>query len=622
MNFSKAIALFALAGLVSVANAALADGGAKFLGNITTSGQIRSDMGTYWNQITPENGCKWGSIHSLSNGNSGTSKFAWDNYDKCEGAYKWAKEKPGERHFKFHALVWGSQYPNFLCKKKNPGITVELTKKYITEWFDAVAAKFPDLEYIDVVNEAIWAGDNYHSGYGKPAAGAEGRSTDDTECGGSYIIEALGGDRVVNGKHQYDFITTAFKMARERWPNAILIYNDYNTLSWQMNEGIELIQTILKNGAPVDVYGQQAHDCKGMSKSDFESKLTRIHNETGLPLVISEYDIGEADDNKQMNDYKNQVPFMWETEWIVGITIWGYINGATWAQNTGIIEKDGRKRAAMVWLEEYFKNNLSKGKSVKITPNGSEIVYSEEKEQEPYNGTAIAIDMKDTIQAEHFDKAGIGFGNDSYSDGSSDNKGDANFRMDEGVDIYWGGTDMKGLVIGYTEPGDWVEYTVDFKQKGPYTIKAVVSSANENSSFKLYVDDIPITDEMFVPKTGEDSWDTYQEIGGKVDSVSTGKHILKVESVGGWFNLDYIVFENIAPPEEPEAIAKTIRLNRNVDTEYEIVNVRGARLGKISAKSAQQAAEVLKYSNMVKSSGIYFLRSRATGKMQSVRVVK
>ena len=78
------LAIVAIAGFVSVANAALADGGAKFLGNITTGGQIRSDMGTYWNQITPENGCKWGSIHSLSNGNSGTSKFAWDNFDKCE----------------------------------------------------------------------------------------------------------------------------------------------------------------------------------------------------------------------------------------------------------------------------------------------------------------------------------------------------------------------------------------------------------------------------------------------------------------------------------------------------------------------------------------------------------
>ena len=451
-KLSLSLAAVAVAGFVSVANAALADGGAKFLGNITTGGQIRSDFAQYWNQITPENGCKWGSIHSLSNGNSGTSKFAWDNFDKCESAYKWAKEKPGERHFKFHALVWGSQYPNFLCKKKNPGITVELTKKYITEWFDAVAAKFPDLEYIDVVNEAIWAGDNYHSGYGKPAAGAEGHSTDDTECGGSYIIEALGGDRVVNGKHQYDFITNAFKMARERWPKAVLIYNDYNTLSWQINEGIELIQTIVKNGAPVDAYGQQAHDCKGMSKSDFESKMTRIHNETGLPLLVSEYDIGEADDTKQKNDYANQIPFMWETPWVAGITIWGYINGSTWVQNTGLIEKDGRKRASMNWLEDYFAKNLDKGKNdVTFTP-------VEPEPQTPFKGKVREIPGK--IEAEDFDVPGKGVNEDgttnaSYSD-DSENHGDSDYRKDDApaVDLYNKAT---GVIVGYNQTGDWLE---------------------------------------------------------------------------------------------------------------------------------------------------------------------
>ena len=93
-RLSLSLAIAAIAGFATVANAAMADGGAKFLGNITTGGQIRSDFAQYWNQITPENGCKWGSIHSLSNGNSGTSKFAWDNFDKCESAYKWAKEKP------------------------------------------------------------------------------------------------------------------------------------------------------------------------------------------------------------------------------------------------------------------------------------------------------------------------------------------------------------------------------------------------------------------------------------------------------------------------------------------------------------------------------------------------
>ena len=606
LSFSLAVA--AIAGFASIANAALADGGAKFVGNITTSGQIRDDMGTYWNQITPENGCKWGSIHSLSNGNSGTSKFAWDNYDKCEGAYKWAKEKPGERHFKFHALVWGSQYPNFLCKKKNPGITVELTKKYITEWFDAVAAKFPDLEYIDVVNEAIWAGDNYHSGYGKPAAGAEGRSTDDTECGGSYIIEALGGDRVVNGKHQYDFITTAFKMARERWPKAVLIYNDYNTLSWQMNEGIELIQTIVKNGAPVDAYGQQAHDCKGMSKSDFESKMTRIHNETGLPLLVSEYDIGEADDNKQKNDYANQIPFMWETPWVAGITIWGYINGATWAANTGIMEKDGRKRAAMTWLEDYFAKNLDKGKNdVTFTP-------VEPEPQTPFKGTARAIPGK--VEAEDFDVPGKGVNEDgstnaSYSD-DSENHGDSDYRKDDAaaVDLYKKAT---GVIVGYNQTGDWLEYTVDVAEAGDYTMTASVATESENASFKLSIDGKSIAE---VPVSGS-SWDDYFDVTADV-TLPAGKHVLRMDVTAEYFDVDFFDFKK----KDEIGIRTKARMETPVLADYDVFDMNGVRLGRMSAYSMSEAVTMLKNSSAIKVQGLYLLRSVSNGAVKSVRIAR
>ncbi|MBO4828667.1 MAG: endo-1,4-beta-xylanase [Fibrobacter sp.] len=607
-KFSLSLAIAAIAGFASVANAALADGGAKFVGNITTSGQIRDDMGTYWNQITPENGCKWGSIHSLSNGNSGTSKFAWDNYDKCEGAYKWAKEKPGERHFKFHALVWGSQYPNFLCKKKNPGITVELTKKYITEWFDAVAAKFPDLEYIDVVNEAIWAGDNYHSGYGKPAAGAEGRSTDDTECGGSYIIEALGGDDVVNGKHQYNFITTAFKMARERWPKAVLIYNDYNTLSWQMNEGIELIQTIVKNGAPVDAYGQQAHDCKGMSKSDFESKMTKIHNETGLPLLVSEYDIGEADDTKQKNDYANQIPFMWETPWVAGITIWGYINGATWAANTGIMEKDGRKRAAMTWLEDYFAQNLSKGKNdVTFTP-------VEPEPQTPFKGKVREIPGK--IEAEDFDVPGKGVNEDgttnaSYSD-DSENHGDSDYRKDDApaVDLYNKAT---GVIVGYNQTGDWLEYTVNIAEAGKYVMTASVAAESESASFSLSIDGKSVAE---VPVSGS-SWDDYKDVTAEV-TLPAGKHILRMDVTAEYFDVDYFNFEF----KNEAAIRTNVHMATPELADYDVFDVNGVRLGRMSAYSLSEAVSMLKNSNSIKIQGVYMLRSVKNGAVKTVRITR
>ena len=606
-KISLSLAIATIAGFSSIANAALADGGAKFVGNITTSGQIRDDMGTYWNQITPENGCKWGSIHSLSNGNSGTSQFAWDNYDKCEGAYKWAKEKPGERHFKFHALVWGSQYPNFLCKKKNPGITVELTKKYITEWFDAVAAKFPDLEYIDVVNEAIWAGDNYHSGYGKPAAGAEGRSTDDTECGGSYIIEALGGDDVVNGKHQYNFITTAFKMARERWPKAVLIYNDYNTLSWQMNEGIELIQTIVKNGAPVDAYGQQAHDCKGMSKSDFESKMTRIHNETGLPLLVSEYDIGEADDTKQKNDYANQIPFMWETPWVAGITIWGYINGATWAANTGIMEKDGRKRAAMTWLEDYFAQNLSKGQNdVTFTP-------VEPEPQTPFKGKPLEVPGK--IEVEDFDIPGKGVNDDgtnnaSYGD-DSENHGDSDYREGTGADLYKKAT---GVALGYNATGDWYEYTINVAEAGEYT--AIASVATEGTgAFTLSLDGKSLA-EFEVTGT---SYDEFADVKQKV-TLPAGEHVLRLDVTQQYFDIDYINF--VKGESEPDAIKTQVRYQTPELADYDVFDVNGVRLGRMSAYSMSEAVSMLKNSNSIKIQGIYMLRSVKNGAVKTVRIAR
>ncbi len=622
-NLSVSLAIAAVAGLASVANAALADGGAKFLGNITTNSSIRSDMGTYWNQLTNENGCKWGSIHSVDN--SGKSKFNFNGFDSCENGYKWAKEKPGERHFKFHALIWGSQKPDFLCTAKNPGITVEKTKQYIIEWFDAVAAKFPDLEYIDVVNEAIWAGNNYHSGYNKPATGAEGISTDDPSCGGTYIIDALGGDPVVNGKHQYTFVKTAFEMARERWPQAKLIYNDYNTLSWQMNEGIEMIQTLLENGAPIDFYGQQAHDCKGMSKSDFESKLTRIHNETGLPLLISEYDIGEADDQKQKNDYANQIPFMWETEWIGGITIWGYINGATWAANTGIMEKDGRKRAAMVWLEEYFANNLDKGKNTtgSITP-------VEPEPQAPFKGEAFAIPGK--IEAEDFDIPGKGRNQDgtsnlSYGDADSDNHGDSHYRDGTGVDLYEKAT---GVVVGYNNEGDWLEYSINVAEAGEYTFFAAVAAAGSTSSFQMSLDGKALTEVISVPaaSSGEDNYDDYNKVSANV-TLPAGKHILRMDVTGAWFDVDYFTFVKGANATDPEPIgggetliAQKVQYNQNTLQDYYVFDMQGVRMGILSAYGFDAAKDILKSSSAVKSSGIYYLRSRTTGKMQSVRVAR
>ncbi|MCF0217214.1 MAG: endo-1,4-beta-xylanase, partial [Fibrobacteraceae bacterium] len=150
MNKIKSLFLVCLGAATFAGAAPFAEGACKFLGNITTGGQVRSDFGNYWNQITAENECKWQSIEG-SRGNY--------NWSGCDAAYNWAKNNGG--HFKFHALLWGSQYPNWLGS-----LDASATKDAITAWFDAVAKHYPDLEMIDVANEAIRTGNNqYHSGY-------------------------------------------------------------------------------------------------------------------------------------------------------------------------------------------------------------------------------------------------------------------------------------------------------------------------------------------------------------------------------------------------------------------------------------------------------------------------
>ena len=320
----------------------LADGAAKFVGNIPVDGEVPSDFAKYWNQITSNDECVWIQIEK----NRGEFDFS-----KCDAIYNWAKENGVL--FKFRTLVWGSQYPGWIRN-----LNVEETRDAITAWFDAVAEHYPDLEMIDVVTEAGRASENqYHSGFGR----------------GNHFVEALGGDN----DGDYNFVTTAFKMARERWPKAILIYNDYNTFQWQRDVGINLINTIKKNGAPVDGYGLQAHDLMTTGSGPtnciqfmtLKKYLQEIIDSTQIPLYITEYDIATLDDEIQKRCYSEQIPLFMEEENIAGITLWGYIYGKTWlscnAKELGCsgIIRDGEDRPAMTWLKEYFAEHKADSKN-------------------------------------------------------------------------------------------------------------------------------------------------------------------------------------------------------------------------------------------------------------------
>ena len=613
----SAVALATAIAAPAFAGPGIADGAAKFVGNITQDNTVpgpNDEFTKLWNQATAENGCKWGSIEG-SRGNY--------NWAGCDAAYKWAKNNGG--HFKFHALLWGSQYPSWL-----PGLSVDETKKAITEWFDAVAKRYPDAEMIDVANEAIRTGNGqYHSNYTQ-----------------TKIIQAMGGDN--NG--DYAFLTTAFKMARERWPDAILIYNDYNSIQWNVDEGINLINTIRKNGAPVDAYGLQAHDLMTqgggangtggggscLNYNTFKSTMEKIHKQTNdFPVLISEYDIGTSDDGIQEQCYKEQIAYWMEDPVVAGITIWGYIYGRTWITGgTSGLVKDGKDRKAMTWMKSYLASN--KGVNNTGLAGGTTV---DPEPQVPYKGTAWAIPGK--IEAEDFDVPGKGRNEDgttnqSYSVGNS-GKGDSEYRKEESVNLYKNGS---GVVIGYNEEGNWYEYTVDVKSTGTYTMYAAVASANATSSFKLSMDGKDITESISVPKasSGEENYSDYNKVNADVN-LTAGKHILRLTVTGSWFDIDYMQFvaQGEKDPEpisssasaEPasssggiDAIGKSLQYVYETRQDFDVFDMQGAFMGRLSGYSFDQAIYTVKNGDVKFAKGVYYIRNKDTKQMMSFTIEK
>lgn len=125
------------------ATAQLSSNPDKFLGNITTDYNV--DYGnepfyTLWNQITPENESKWSSVQ-------GWGRYSW-NWGGVDNCVNYARNHGFP--FKFHTLVWGSQFPGWVRD-------LSASERYdaIVAWMDAVKNRYPDLEMIDVVNEAF-----------------------------------------------------------------------------------------------------------------------------------------------------------------------------------------------------------------------------------------------------------------------------------------------------------------------------------------------------------------------------------------------------------------------------------------------------------------------------------
>lgn len=304
----------------------IATGKDKYLGAAWSPGTASLNFANYWNQVTPENGGKWGSVE-------GTRDVM--NWAQADEAYALAKSKGFP--FKWHTFIWGNQQPAWI-----ESLSTAEQREEIEEWYAAVAARYPDIDQIEVVNEPL------HD----PPRGP---------TNGNYI-EALGG----NGATGWDWIITSFQLARHYFPNAELILNDYSiTNDGNATTNYLTIINLLKDRGLIDAIGDQAHafsTTEAAPMNNHKNNLNRLAA-TGLPIYITELDIdgvltGVVNDPVQVANFQRIFPTFWEHPGVKGVTIWGYVRGFHWrnAQGDWLLYPNGGERPALQWLIRYVQN--------------------------------------------------------------------------------------------------------------------------------------------------------------------------------------------------------------------------------------------------------------------------
>ncbi len=188
-------------------------------------------------------------------------------------------------------------------------------------------------------------------------------------------------------------------------------------------------------------------------------------------------------------------------------------------------------------------------------------VYGASGGQAPYGGTPRAI--PGTIQAEDYDTGGEGV---AYHDTTAGNSG-GQYRSD-GVDIEVTTDSGAGYDVGWTDVGEWLEYTVNVAASGSYTLDLRAASLSTGGTLHVEMDGANVTGTVTLPSTG--GWQNWTTVS-KAVSLTAGGHIMRVAIDSAGFNLNWLRFTSGTPgtcatlPSVPTGLASPSQTTSSVN---------------------------------------------------------
>jgi hypothetical protein len=238
-------------------------------------------------------------------------------------------------------------------------------------------------------------------------------------------------------------------------------------------------------------------------------------------------------------------------------------------------------------------------------------------------------DVPGIINAVHYDYGTNGVG---YVDSDYKNTGGTNWNngweyRNDGVDIERS-QDPQGYEynVGWTAPGEKLNYTVNIQANGYYGMLARVASQSSGGRFMLLVDNQAVPGFIDVPSTG--GWQNWTTVQADSIQLSAGMHQLAIFVILGEFNLNRMTFiltaagiedenngqplnyrleQNYPNPFNPETTFR-YALAKAGEVQLEIYNTIGEKVDTV-LKSKQAAGEhEVQWDAAHLAGGVYYYR--------------
>nr|QQZ02653.1 1,4-beta-xylanase [uncultured microorganism] len=269
----------------------------------------------HFNSLTAENVMKPGPIHPEEN------SYFWDDADKIVSF-----AQANGMKVRGHTLCWHNQTGAWMFRDAEGNqVTKDVALARLKDHITQVVTRYKGKVYAwDVVNEAIVDRDT-----------------------GNIYRESLW--YKICGE---DFIAEAFRYAHEADPQAILVYNDYNTENPGKRDRIyTMLKNLLDQGVPVHAVGLQGHwNISDPTEQNLRDAIDKFSS-LGLEVHITELDVSiygsRADtagrgftperEQKQIDLYKMAFDvFREKKDVITTVTFWNISDRRSWRDRRGM----------------------------------------------------------------------------------------------------------------------------------------------------------------------------------------------------------------------------------------------------------------------------------------------